>query len=235
MFFSLILGNRPGKPVSRPKLYLGDIICGNNTTGNPPCDAAKIVRTTIHRVSVGVLTIRLHLVCYFVWVLSMNLKGFHGFCLRGMNCNLGWLGGVLVQVSNLHLVIPALIRCSAVLVVGATLVDLHRLEIQKRATSVIDMVTEFSTSEPEDMEGALAGRCNFLAQQQAMRFYVDLEMIWLDFVSRRPMPLEDEETTILQLYSITERLTNVFQKHSAEAFWQINDGIDGFLACDALR
>ena len=42
------------------------------------------------------------------------------------------------------------------------------------------------------------------------------------------MPLDDEETTILQLYTIAERLTNVVQKHSAEAFRQINHGIEGF-------
>ena len=51
-----------------------------------------------------------------------------------------------------------------------------------------------------------------------MRVYVGLEMMLLDFVSWRPMPLEDEETTILQLYTIAVRLTNVVQKHSAEAF-----------------
>ena len=42
------------------------------------------------------------------------------------------------------------------------------------------------------------------------------------------MPLEEEETTILQLYAIAERLTNVVQKHSAEAFRQINDRMEGF-------
>ena len=63
------------------------------------------------------------------------------------------------------------------------------LKIQKLAPSVIDMVTEFSTGELVGMEGEFAGRCNFLAQQQAMRVYVGLDMIWLDFVSRRPMPL----------------------------------------------
>ena len=60
-------------------------------------------------------------------------------------------------------------------------------------------------------------------------------MMLLDFVSWRPMPLEDEETTILQLYTIAVRLTNVVQKHSAEAFRQINDQIEGFLAFDAIR
>ena len=69
-----------------------------------------------------------------------------------------------------------------------------------------------------------------------MRVYVGLEMMWLDFVSRRPMPLEDEETTIFQLYPTAERLTNVVQKHSAQAFRQINDRIEGFsLACEVIR
>ena len=34
----------------------------SNTSGGPPRDAAKIVRTTIHRVFVGVLRIKFHLV-----------------------------------------------------------------------------------------------------------------------------------------------------------------------------
>ena len=51
---------------------------GDNTSGTPPRDAAKRIRTTIHRVSVGVLRIKLHLVGYFVWVLSKTVKGFHG-------------------------------------------------------------------------------------------------------------------------------------------------------------
>ena len=34
----------------------------SNTSANPPRDAAKTVRTTIHRVSVGVLRIKLHVV-----------------------------------------------------------------------------------------------------------------------------------------------------------------------------
>ena len=46
----------------------------NNTSGNPPRDAAKIVRTTIYRVSVGVLRIKFHLVYCFVWVPSKTLK-----------------------------------------------------------------------------------------------------------------------------------------------------------------
>ena len=33
-----------------------------NSSGTPPGDASKIVRTTIHRVSAGVLKIKLHLV-----------------------------------------------------------------------------------------------------------------------------------------------------------------------------
>ena len=36
---------------------VGQLCQVNNTSGNPPCDVAKIVRTTIHRVSVGVLRI----------------------------------------------------------------------------------------------------------------------------------------------------------------------------------
>jgi len=133
-----------------------------------------------------------------------------------------------VEVTNVQLVTPALIRCSAMLNVGATIVDLARIEIQKRAASVIDMLTEFATNELEDMEGELAGRCNSLAQQQAMRVCVGLDMIWLDFVSRRPLPLEDGETTVSKLCPIAKRLTNLLQNHSAEAFRQINDQIKGF-------
>ena len=53
-----------------------------NTSGNPPRDAAKIVHTTVHRVSFGVLRIKLwHLVHCFVSVPSKTLKGFHEvFC-----------------------------------------------------------------------------------------------------------------------------------------------------------
>ena len=43
----------------------------DNTSGTPPRDSAKMVRTTIHRVSVGVLRIKLwHLVYCLVWVPS---------------------------------------------------------------------------------------------------------------------------------------------------------------------
>ena len=80
--------------------------------------------------------------------------------------------------------------------VGATFVDLVRIEIQKRSASVIDMLTEIATNELEDMEGELAGRCNSFTQQQGMRICVGLDMIWLEFMSRRPLPLEDGETTI---------------------------------------
>ena len=46
-----------------------------NTSGTPPSDAAKIVRTTIRRVSVGVLRIKFwHLVLCFVWVPSKTVK-----------------------------------------------------------------------------------------------------------------------------------------------------------------
>ena len=88
--------------------------------------------------------------------------------------DLSWPGGLLVQVSNLLLFTSALIRSSALHNVSATIVDLPRLEIQKLAPSVIDVVTEFSTGELVGMEGVLAGRCNFLSQQQAMRVYIGL-------------------------------------------------------------
>ena len=48
-------------------------------------------------------------------------------------------GSGTVEVTNLQLVTPAVIRCSAMLNVGATVVDLVRIEIQKRSASVIDM------------------------------------------------------------------------------------------------
>ena len=86
--------------------------------------------------------------------------------------------------------------------VGATVVDLARNEIQKKSASVIDMLTVFATNELEDMEGELADRCNSLTQQQGMRVCAGLNMIWLDFMSRRLLPLEDGETTISKLCPI---------------------------------
>ena len=145
----------------------------------------------------------------------MTLKGFHGFLLSVNELVLR----LVIQISPWPGGVPALIRRSVVLNVSATIVDLPRLDIQMQTASVMDMVTEFSTSEPEDME--------FSAQQQAMRFYVDLETIWVVFVSRRPLPREDEESATFQLYSVAERLNNVFQKHSAETFPQINDRMEG--------
>ena len=113
-------------------------------------------------------------------------------------------------------------------------VDLVRIEIQKRSASVIDMLTEIATNELEDMEGELAGRCNSFTQQQGMRVCVGLDMIWLDFMSRRPLPLEDGETTISKLCLIAERLSNSLLNHSVEAFRQI--GVTGgktlYLAVD---
>ena len=72
------------------------------------------------------------------------------------------------RLSNSALVTPARTRCSAMLNVGATVVDLMRIKIQKQSASVIDMLTEFATNELEDMEGELAGRSNSLTQQQEM-------------------------------------------------------------------
>ena len=54
------------------------LLLTDNTSGNPPRDATKMIRTTIHRVSVGVFRIKFwHLVSCFVWVPSKTLKGFH--------------------------------------------------------------------------------------------------------------------------------------------------------------
>jgi len=61
----------------------------------------------------------------------------------------------------------------------------------------IGMLTESATNELEDMEGERACRCNSFAQQQAVRVCVGPDMIWLDFVSRRPLRLEDGETTTI--------------------------------------
>ena len=85
------------------------------------------------------------------------------------------------------------------------------------------MLTEIATNELEDMEGELAGRCNSLTQQQQKRVCVGLDMIWLDFMSRRPLPLEDGETTISKLCPIAESLTNPLHNHSVEAFRLIDD------------
>ena len=78
------------------------------------------------------------------------------------------------------------------------------------------------SAELEDMEGELAGRCNSLTQKQGMRVCVGLDMIWLDFMSRRPLPLEDGETTISKLCFIAERLSSSLLNHSVEAFRQIS-------------
>ena len=104
-----------------------------------------------------------------------------------------------MQVRILQLVTPGLARCSAMFNVGATIVNLPRIEIHMRSPSVMDMLTEFATDEHLDMEGELAGRWDFLAQQQAMRVCVRLDMIRSDFVSRRLWPLEDGEATISNL------------------------------------
>ena len=55
------------------------------------------------------------------------------------------------------------------------------------------------------------------------RVSVGLDVIWLDLMSRRPLPLEDGETTISRLCLIAERLTNPLHNHSVEAFRQIDD------------
>ena len=92
--------------------------------------------------------------------------------------------------------------------------ELPRIEIHVRSPSVIDMLTEFTTNEHLDMEGELAGRWDFPAQQQAMRVCVRLDVIWLDFVSRRLWALKDGEATISNLCPIAKRLTNLTQNHS---------------------
>ena len=61
-----------------------------------------------------------------------------------------------MQVTNLQLVTPALVRRPATLNVGATIVNLPRIEVRMRSPSVIDMLTEVATNELEDMEGELA-------------------------------------------------------------------------------
>ena len=67
-----------------------------------------------------------------------------------------------------------------------------------------------------------------LTQQQAMRVCVRLVLIWLDFVSRRLLPLGDGEAAISNLCPIAERLTNLSQNHSAGVFRQVNDQMEGF-------
>ena len=72
--------------------------------------------------------------------------------------DLSWSRGVLVQVTNLQLVTPGLVQCSASLTVGATIVNVPRIEIQMRCPSLIDMLTEFATDEHVDLKGELAAR-----------------------------------------------------------------------------
>ena len=62
-----------------------------------------------------------------------------------------------------------------------------------------------------------------------MQLCVGPDMSWLNFVGRRPFPLEEDgEHTISKLCPIGERLTNLVQNYSAEAFQQINDLLEGF-------
>ena len=81
------------------------------------------------------------------------------------------------------------------------------------------MLTEIATNELEDMERELA--CNSFTQQQGMRVCGGLDTIWLDFMSRRPLPLEDGETTISKLCLFAERLSNSALNQSVEAFREI--------------
>ena len=53
-------------------------------------------------------------------------------------------------------------------------------------------------------------------------------MSWLNFVGRRPFPVEDGEDTISRVCPIGERLTNLLQNHSAVGFGQVNDQREGF-------
>ena len=62
-----------------------------------------------------------------------------------------------MQVTNLLLVTPALIRFSAILNDGASIVGFLRTKNQKRSASVIDTSTGIAINEHEDMEGEFAG------------------------------------------------------------------------------
>ena len=62
-----------------------------------------------------------------------------------------------MQVTNLHLGTPALIRFSVVRNDGTTVVGLPKTQNQKRSASVIDMLTEVAVNEHGDMEGEFAG------------------------------------------------------------------------------
>ena len=62
-----------------------------------------------------------------------------------------------MQVTDSQLATPALVRSSAMLKDGATIVGLTRTKNRKRSASVIDILTEFAINELEDMEGNFAG------------------------------------------------------------------------------
>ena len=68
-----------------------------------------------------------------------------------------------------------------------------------------------------------------------MRVCVGPDVSWLDIVGRRPFPVEDGEDTISRLCCIGERLTNLLQNFSAEAFQQVYDLREGFFSCAAFR
>ena len=74
---------KDSRSIAKQTKARGKTVQDANTSGNPPRDAAKAVRTTIHRVSVGVLRIEFwHMVFCFVWVPSKTLKCFHGSVSR---------------------------------------------------------------------------------------------------------------------------------------------------------
>ena len=103
-------------------------------------------------------------------------------------------GSGTVEVTILQLVTLALTRCTAMLNVSATVIDLVRIKIQKQSASVIGILTEFATNELEDMEG------------------VGVRYRW-----------RTERPPSRSCSPIVERLTNPLHNHSAEAFRKIDD------------
>ena len=94
-----------------------------NTSGTPPRDAAKIVRTTIHRVTVGVLKIKLLAFGVLFSVgpeqdlnkAAMVLPSVNQQVFSLVIKNLSQPEGLRMQVTNSQLATPALIRSSATL------------------------------------------------------------------------------------------------------------------------
>ena len=175
---------------SRKHLFL--FSCIYNTSGTPPRDAAKIARTTIHRVSVGVLRIELVGIWCFVVCRSrarpkeaamtspQSMKHYQGSCWRPV---LTWM---LAAASD---------------------------ELAGHHACSVSMFGDAQCTNMGGMKGELVWRCRSLTQQQAMQVCVDPVRTWLDFASWRRLLREDREPILSNLCTIAQRLTSLVHNY----------------------